>query len=92
MNRKKQRGLFLLCFLLSVVLLLSKRGDIHTLKAQTIDNYRVLFISSYSYTWSTVPLQMEGIQSVLGNDVTLDVEFMDTKVLSEELAQKQLLE
>ena len=92
MNRKKQRGLFLLCFLLSVVLLLSKRGDIHTLKAQTIDNYRVLFISSYSYTWSTVPLQMEGIQSVLGNDVTLDVEFMDTKVLSEEVAQKQLLE
>ena len=53
---------------------------------------RVLFISSYSYTWSTVPLQMRGIESELTDDVMLDVEFMDTKTLSLDLAEKELLE
>ena len=43
------------------------------------ENYRVLFISSYSYTWSTVPLQIEGITSELADYVTLDIEYMDTK-------------
>ena len=55
-------------------------------------NYNVLFISSYSYTWSTVPLQIEGIQAALSESVTLDVEFMDTKVIPEETAEKELLE
>lgn len=55
-------------------------------------NRRVLFISSYSYTWSTVPLQIQGIQSALSEDVTLDVEFMDTKTLSSEIAEQGLLE
>ncbi len=30
---------------------------------------RVLFISSYSYSWDTVPLQIEGIEEALGKDV-----------------------
>ncbi|MDY2628060.1 MAG: ABC transporter substrate binding protein [Lachnospiraceae bacterium] len=55
-------------------------------------NDRVLFISSYSWTWPTVLLQLKGIQSSLSDDVTLDVEFMDTKMLSEDMAQQQLLE
>ena len=53
---------------------------------------RVLFISSYSYTWPTVPLQMRGIESKLTEDVMLDVEFMDTKTLSLDLAEKELFE
>ena len=57
-----------------------------------LETYRVLFISSYSYTWPTVPLQMQGIQSALDENVTLDVEFMDTKVLSPEIAEEELLE
>lgn len=40
---------------------------------------RVLFISSYSYSWETVPEQMEGIKEALGEDVILDYKFMDTK-------------
>ena len=56
------------------------------------ENKQVLFISSYSYSWSTVPLQIQGIQSSLGENVSLDIEFMDTKTLSEEIAQKELLE
>ena len=40
---------------------------------------RVLFISSYSYAWETVPEQIEGIQSVFNDFVNLDYKFMDTK-------------
>ena len=40
---------------------------------------RVLFISSYEYSWSTVPLQMQGIEEALGDQVMMDCEFMDTK-------------
>lgn len=42
-------------------------------------NKRVLFISSYSYAWETVPEQIKGIQSVLSPEVLLDYKFMDTK-------------
>lgn len=59
---------------------------------EDMENYRVLFISSYSYTWSTVPLQLDGIRSVLSDSVTLDVEFMDTKTLTMDLAERELLE
>ena len=45
---------------------------------------RVLFISSYSYSWETVPQQMEGIKEELGNDVVLDYKFMDTKNVNTE--------
>ena len=40
---------------------------------------RVLFISSYSFSWGTIPLQIEGIQSVLEDDYVINYEFMDTK-------------
>lgn len=45
---------------------------------------RVLFISSYSYAWETVPQQMEGIKEALGDNVVLDYKFMDTKNLDTE--------
>ena len=40
---------------------------------------RVLFISSYSYAWETVPEQICGIKEALGAGVQLDYQFMDTK-------------
>lgn len=45
---------------------------------------RVLFISSYSYAWELVQLQIEGIRAGLGDDVILDYEFMDTKRVNTE--------
>lgn len=48
---------------------------------------RVLFISSYSYAWDTVQMQMEGIRGGLGKDVVLDYEFMDTKRVDNEEAK-----
>ncbi|MCM1112487.1 MAG: GGDEF domain-containing protein [Muribaculum sp.] len=53
---------------------------------------RVLFISSYSYAWDTVQIQIEGIQGGLGNDVVLDYEFMDTKRVDDEAAMKLFYE
>lgn len=40
---------------------------------------RVLFISSYSYSWTTVPQQIAGLQEALGDDYIINYEFMDTK-------------
>lgn len=49
---------------------------------------RVLFISSYSYAWETVPQQIDGIEEAFGDEVTVDYKFMDTKnVTSEESAE-----
>lgn len=43
------------------------------------DEDRVLFISSYSYAWDQVQMQIDGIQSELRDGIVLDYEFMDTK-------------
>lgn len=40
---------------------------------------RVLFISSYAYSWETVPKQIKGIQKTLGDGYVINYEFMDTK-------------
>lgn len=45
---------------------------------------RVLFISSYSYAWDTVQIQIEGIKEGIGEDIVLDYEFMDTKRFPDE--------
>lgn len=42
--------------------------------------YRVLFISSYSYSWDSIPFQVEGLKGSFPiDDYTLNYEFMDTK-------------
>ncbi|MBQ2803436.1 MAG: diguanylate cyclase [Lachnospiraceae bacterium] len=58
----------------------------------TMDGKRVLFISSYSYAWDTVQIQIEGIKDGLGADVVLDYEFMDTKRVSDETAEQLFYE
>lgn len=51
---------------------------------------RVLFISSYSYGWDTVQLQIEGIKEGLGPNIEVDYEFMDTKRMDGETAEQML--
>lgn len=53
---------------------------------------RILFISSYSYGWSTVQLQIEGIKASVGSDTILDYEFMDTKRVDDETSEQQFME
>lgn len=48
------------------------------------DEKRVLFISSYSYAWDTVQIQIEGIKEGIGENIVLDYEFMDTKRFPDE--------
>lgn len=51
---------------------------------------RVLFISSYSYGWDTVQLQIEGIKDGMSPNIVVDYEFMDTKRVDEEAASQLL--
>jgi len=44
------------------------------------DPKRVLYISSYSYSWGTVPQQIKGVSETLTSDAyAVNYEFMDTK-------------
>lgn len=56
----------------------------------TSEGGRVLFISSYSYAWHTVQIQIDGILNGLGENTVLDFEFMNTKRLDTE-ESRQLL-
>lgn len=53
---------------------------------------RVLFISSYSYGWDTVQLQIEGLKEGMDPDIAVDYEFMDTKRLDAEVAEQLIYE
>lgn len=67
-------------FFLSFVLTFSLMPNTHSsISAATADEYRILFLSSYSYGWDTVQIQIEGIKKGITDDVVLDYEFMDTK-------------
>ncbi len=61
-------------------------------EAEEKNDKRILFISSYSYAWDTVQVQIEGLKAGLGEGVTLDYEFMDTKRVNDETAEKLFYE
>lgn len=74
-NHKVEKGCILAVILF---VLLCIRGSF-PVNAKETGRGRVLFISSYSYAWETIPQQIEGIKKSLGDDVTIDYKFMDTK-------------
>ena len=59
-------------YLLSMILAFSFMFSIHTnVHADTEDDeYRILFLSSYSYAWDTVQIQIEGL-TMLSLSVTM---------------------
>lgn len=61
---------------------------LHARAADTLSGKRVLFISSYSYSWDTVQAQIDGISERLGKEITLEYEFMDTKRVNDETSLK----
>lgn len=67
-----------------------------TVQAETVDETeeggRVLFLSSYSYGWDTVQIQIEGIKEGIGSDIELDYEFMDTKRVDDEESRRLFTE
>lgn len=63
------------------------------LKAEHIQedlNRDVLFISSYAYDWSSVPKQIDGISDVLDGEANVRYLFMDTKNVTQEMAEEYL--
>lgn len=49
---------------------------------ESLDSYRVLFLSSYSPAWASVPFQVNGLRASLDPlSYTIDYEFMGTKKL-----------
>ena len=74
-DHKVEKG----CILAALLLVLLCIGGSFPVNAKETGRRRVLFISSYSYAWETIPQQIEGIQKSLGDEVTIDYKFMDTK-------------
>ena len=74
-NHKVEKG----CILAVILFVLLCIGGRFPANAKETGRGRVLFISSYSYAWETIPQQIEGIKKSLGDDVTIDYKFMDTK-------------
>lgn len=67
-------------------------GSTQTLYAGNSGKGRILFISSYSYGWDTVQMQIEGIKAGVGENVVVDYEFMDTKRVNDETSAKMFYE
>lgn len=93
MKRMYKRAAGILAVLLGVAILAGVfPGKKTVVQAQEADAGRVLFISSYSYAWDTVQLQIEGIQNGIADGVVLDYEFMDTKRVNDETAYELFYE
>lgn len=57
-----------------------------TYAAGSANTGRILFISSYSYAWDAVQLQIEGIRQGVSDGIVVDYEFMDTKRVDDDVA------
>lgn len=83
MEKKAWKYSILLIFLtaiLSFFQISAIRGE----DSEKTENGRILFISSYSYAWDTVQIQIDGIKKGIRQGTTVDYEFMDTKRFSSE--------
>ena len=73
---------------LAMVLLVAHNGIVTRADSEK----RVLFISSYSYAWDTVQIQIKGVAENIGENVVLDYEFMDTKRVDDEESARMFYE
>lgn len=87
---KKTKKVINFINIIACILLLIK--PMLPVSAQETEGGRVLFISSYSYGWDTVQIQIEGIKAGLEEGVSIDYEFMDTKRVDDETSEQQFYE
>lgn len=80
MKIKKSHKIFLVIWGIIVTTLIFML-DFPLVSQALNENRRVLFISSYSESFPTVPQQIKGIQSALDKNVSLEIEYMDAKRL-----------
>ena len=83
----KINKLYILILLIIFTLLIS---PIQTLAKEKTPS--VLFISSYNYDWESVPYQLRGFNNTIDESANIDYIFMDTKNISYENAEENLLE
>lgn len=88
MVRMKKKRISLLCAGIMIMIFYLHAVSVRAAEAKG----RVLFISSYSYSWPAVQAQIEGIEDVKPADVVLDYEFMDTKQIDDEISRQQFYE
>ncbi len=80
----------ILCAIIACLLCLTSNFDVHAQAEE--QKGRILFISSYSYGWDTVQIQIEGIKAGVKGPVVIDYEFMDTKRVNDETSNRQFYE
>ena len=79
---KKMVRALLLCICLTFIYTTTASATVLGVKG------RVLFISSYSYSWDTVQMQIDGIKDTLGLDYEIDYEYMDTKRVNDAVSMQ----
>ena len=84
MNRHCEKAKkYFICIALCLIFLLGFLLNAENLRAEE-KRYRILFISSYSYAWDAVQLQIQGIEAGVPEGTVVDYEFMDTKRVDDE--------
>lgn len=87
MRKNKRRAVLVTMLLLLGVLVTVLTGPGSALQVKASNGKpRILFISSYSYGWDTVQIQIEGIKAGVTADTVVDYEFMDTKRVNDDFA------
>ena len=91
-NKKKiLKATVIITFTMSMLLcLFFMRGSAKVSAKDEEHAKNILYISSYSYDWGTVPLQMQGVDEVLSECYSIIYEFMDTKRVSYDVASIEL--
>lgn len=81
-----------ICIVFALAVCLLCATNIMNVHAEDSQKGRILFISSYSYGWDTVQIQIEGIKAGVNGQAVLDYEFMDTKRVNDETSAQQFYE
>ncbi len=93
MKKNRKKAAVAIVLLLSGFLMCVKMGLGLEMQVQaSVTKPRILFLSSYSYGWDTVQLQIEGIKEGVSADTVVDYEFMDTKRVYDVVSQEQFYE
>lgn len=87
---KNKFKLFIICIMLMIIELSFSFATINVAAVTNNSDREVLFISSYSYEWPAVGLQIKGIKNKIGNKAGIHYMFMDTKNVSTETAESVL--
>jgi len=85
-----RKKIYFLCAVLALLLICVNVTSVQA--ASEAEKGRILFISSYSYGWDTVQIQIEGIKAGVNGQAVLDYEFMDTKRVNDETSAQQCYE